>query len=77
LKFVTVSELRAQAPKIVAELETTGKNVIVTKKGQLAYNLLRLETLHTHTLPPFSGPEYYHITWTGLRGAGQERAKTL
>jgi prevent-host-death family protein len=34
LKFVTVSELRAQAPRIVTELETTGEEVIVTKKGK-------------------------------------------
>jgi len=39
---------------------------------QLADNLLRLETLHTHILPPFLGTEYYHNYWTSLRG-GQVR----
>jgi hypothetical protein len=31
----------------------------------------RLVTLSAHIPPPLSDPEYYHITWTGLRGAGQ------
>lgn len=34
MKFITVSELRADAPKIVAELEETGEEVVVTKKGK-------------------------------------------
>lgn len=34
MKFVTVSELRAQAPKIITELESTGKEVVVTKNGK-------------------------------------------
>lgn len=34
LKFITVSELRAQATAIVAEIESSGKEVIVTKNGK-------------------------------------------
>ncbi len=34
MKFVTVSELRAHAPKIITELESTGKEVVVTKNGK-------------------------------------------
>jgi len=34
LKFITVSELRARATRIVAEIETTGEEVIVTKHGK-------------------------------------------
>ena len=34
LKFVTVSELRQQATQIVAEVERTGKQVIITKNGK-------------------------------------------
>jgi prevent-host-death family protein len=34
LKFITVSELRAQATKIVAEIEKKGEEVIVTKNGK-------------------------------------------
>lgn len=34
MRFITVSELRAQAPKIVSELEATGEEVVVTKKGK-------------------------------------------
>ena len=33
LKFVTVSELRQRATQIVAEIEKTGKQVIITKNG--------------------------------------------
>ncbi len=34
MKFVTVTELRLKATQIVAELETTGEEVIVTKRGK-------------------------------------------
>jgi prevent-host-death family protein len=34
MKFVTVTELRLKATQIVTELETTGEEVIVTKKGK-------------------------------------------
>lgn len=34
MRFITVSELRADAPKIVAELERTGEEVVITKKGK-------------------------------------------
>ncbi len=34
LKFVTVSELRLKTTKIVAEVEKTGRQVIVTKNGR-------------------------------------------
>ncbi len=34
LKFVTVSELRQRATQIVAEVERTGKQVIITKNGR-------------------------------------------
>ncbi len=34
LKFKTVSELRQQATQIVAEVERTGKQVIITKNGK-------------------------------------------
>lgn len=34
MKFITVSELRLKATQIVAEIEETGKGVIVTKKGK-------------------------------------------
>ena len=34
MKFVTVTELRLRATQIVTELETTGEEVIVTKKGK-------------------------------------------
>lgn len=34
LKFVTVSELRQRATQIVAEIEKTGKQVIITKNGK-------------------------------------------
>ncbi|MBI5286011.1 MAG: type II toxin-antitoxin system Phd/YefM family antitoxin [Deltaproteobacteria bacterium] len=34
MKFITVSELRANATRIVAEIETTREEVIVTKNGR-------------------------------------------
>lgn len=34
MKFVTVSELRLKATQIVAEIETTREEVIVTKLGK-------------------------------------------
>ena len=34
MKFITVSELRAQAPKIVSEIENTGEEVIITRNGK-------------------------------------------
>ena len=34
MKFITVSELRADAPKIITELEKTGQEVVITKKGK-------------------------------------------
>ena len=34
MKFVTVSELRLKATQIVAEIETTKEEVIVTKLGK-------------------------------------------
>lgn len=34
MKFITVSELRAQAPRIVSEVETTREEVIITKNGK-------------------------------------------
>lgn len=34
LRFITVSELRAQAPKIVSEIETTREEVVITKNGK-------------------------------------------
>ena len=32
MKFITVSELRARATGIVSEIETTGEEVVVTRK---------------------------------------------
>lgn len=34
MKFITVSELRANATKIVSEIETTREEVIITKNGK-------------------------------------------
>lgn len=34
MKFITVSELRANATRIVSEVETGGEEVIVTKHGK-------------------------------------------
>jgi len=34
MKFVTVSELRANAPAIINELEKSGEPVIITKRGK-------------------------------------------
>lgn len=34
MKFITVSELRLRATEIVREIEQTGEEVIVTKKGK-------------------------------------------
>jgi len=34
LKFFTVSELRQRATQIVAEIERTGKQVVITKNGK-------------------------------------------
>ena len=34
MKFVTVSELRANAPAIINELEKSGAPVIITKRGK-------------------------------------------
>lgn len=34
MRFITITELRAHAPKIVSEIETTREEVIVTKKGK-------------------------------------------
>ena len=33
MRFATVTDLQRQATAIVAELEATGKEVIITKKG--------------------------------------------
>lgn len=42
LKFVTVSELRQRATQIVAEVERTGKQVIITKNGRPVVVLQRV-----------------------------------
>ncbi len=42
LKFVTVSELRQKATQIVAEVERTGKQVIITKNGKPVVVLQRV-----------------------------------
>ena len=34
MRFITVTELRLKATQVVAELEATGEEVIVTKKGK-------------------------------------------
>ncbi len=34
MRFITVSELRAQAPRIVAEIESTREEVVITKNGK-------------------------------------------
>jgi prevent-host-death family protein len=34
VKFLTVSELRASATRIVKELEETGEEVVITKNGR-------------------------------------------
>ncbi len=34
MRFYTVSELRADAPWIITELEETGKEVVITKRGK-------------------------------------------
>lgn len=34
MRFITVSELRAQAPKIVSEIENTGEEVVITRNGK-------------------------------------------
>lgn len=34
MKFLTVTELRLRATQIVAEIETTREEVVVTKKGK-------------------------------------------
>ncbi len=34
MKFVTVSELRLRTTQIVSEIEATGKEVVVTKRGK-------------------------------------------
>ena len=34
MKFYTVSELRAHAPRIVSEIEETREEVVITKKGK-------------------------------------------
>jgi len=43
MKFITVSELRLRATGIVREIEETGEEVIVTKKGKPVV-LMRLIT---------------------------------
>jgi len=34
MRFYTVTELRADAPRIISELEETEKVVVITKKGK-------------------------------------------
>lgn len=34
MKFITITELRLKATEIVREIERTGEEVIVTKKGK-------------------------------------------
>lgn len=34
MKFKTVTELRLEATRIVADIESTGEEVIITKKGK-------------------------------------------
>ncbi len=34
MRFITVTELRLRATQTISELETTGEEVIVTKKGK-------------------------------------------
>ncbi len=42
MKFVTISELRADAPRIVTEIERTGEEVVITKKGKPVAILQRI-----------------------------------
>ena len=34
MKFITVSELKQRATQVVAEIEATGEEVVVTKNGK-------------------------------------------
>lgn len=34
MRFYTVTELRADAPRIISELEETRKEVVITKRGK-------------------------------------------
>jgi prevent-host-death family protein len=34
MRFITVTELRADAPRIIREIESSGEEVIVTKNGK-------------------------------------------
>lgn len=34
MRFVTVTELRLRATEVIREIETTGEEVVVTKKGK-------------------------------------------
>lgn len=34
MRFITISELRAQAPRIIAEIESTREEVVITKNGK-------------------------------------------
>ena len=49
MKFITVSELRQLATKVVSEIETTGEEVIVTKNGRPVV-LMRFITDEAFTL---------------------------
>ena len=34
MRFITVTELRADATRIIREIETTGEEVVITKNGK-------------------------------------------
>jgi prevent-host-death family protein len=57
MKFVTVSQLRADAPRIIGELEKTGEEVVITKKGKPVAILRRATEDMFQLKPDETGPE--------------------
>jgi len=58
MRFYTVTELRADAPRIISELEETGKEVVITKRGKPVALIRLLEEGEFQLKPPKKGGEH-------------------
>lgn len=59
MKFVTVAELRAQASRIISEIETTREEVIVTKNGKPVVLIRSVEEREFELKTSMKGGKHY------------------
>ncbi len=58
MRLYTVSELRADAPWIITELEETGREVVITKRGKPVALIRLLDEGEFQLKPPKKGGKH-------------------